>query len=562
MAHDPRRLYEGCYRRLVAQAYALTGNVDRAEKAVQSAFVRAILAARRFGHAEEPEAWLRSAALAGIYRDRRRETVSRLLRRHPEPAPPPDGPDLPVLDALRRLPPSERDAIALNGVGALPVSEIAAVSGTSLARAAQRVSRGRSSLEGAADLGGQPAGTALAVVRAAVEDTAQRPPYERLAARAKVARGRRRLGTATTVLLLVGAGLVVRVATRTEPLPVGRPVSQVLFTDRDHGFALVKPCGSGCPLRLARTVDGGKRWTPLTVPHGNARVTSAYLSVCCGNRVSVDFNGANGSGGLGQYYAVSHDSGRTWHVTARIPQFDAGRPAATHLPSGWTPVTSFDPAGPVVVATNPVDGVFRPLSHQPPLTGVDVSPPFRRGERIWVTGDDPHHRFRQKLAESVDDGDTWQVVDPPPLRRTEEVAVIYPAPDDGLYVQTKRPGDGLLRRTWRLDDLNRGVWTLLPDFGLGDAAVITTVLPDGELWLSDPTYAGWTTTDLGRRPERISLPTINGHHSKVVFAGETPDGLVYATPPPSGRKDIVFVSTDSGRHWTTRVVITKRSHVE
>jgi RNA polymerase sigma-70 factor (ECF subfamily) len=37
-----RELYEGCYRRLVGQLFAICGNLGEAEDAVQEAFVRAV----------------------------------------------------------------------------------------------------------------------------------------------------------------------------------------------------------------------------------------------------------------------------------------------------------------------------------------------------------------------------------------------------------------------------------------------------------------------------------------------------------------------------------------
>ena len=42
------RSYDGCYRRLVAQVYALTADLAEAQDAVQEAFVRALAQPRAF----------------------------------------------------------------------------------------------------------------------------------------------------------------------------------------------------------------------------------------------------------------------------------------------------------------------------------------------------------------------------------------------------------------------------------------------------------------------------------------------------------------------------------
>ncbi|WP_406065368.1 RNA polymerase sigma factor [Micromonospora sp. NBC_00860] len=81
-------LYAGCFRRLVVQLYAVTGDLTEAQEAVQEAFTRALMAPGRFAGLENPEAWLRRVAVNWARsRFRRRRMLDGLLRRiGPPPA--------------------------------------------------------------------------------------------------------------------------------------------------------------------------------------------------------------------------------------------------------------------------------------------------------------------------------------------------------------------------------------------------------------------------------------------------------------------------------------------
>ena len=142
-----RELYDGCYRRLVGQLYAVTGDLGEAQDAVQEAFVRALAAPRRFGRVDNPEAWLRVVALnVARRRLRRRAHLDRLLRRIPPevgtvPGLSPDH--VAVVAALRRLPPVQAEAIALHHLADLPVVEIAELTGVAVGTVKARLSRGR-----------------------------------------------------------------------------------------------------------------------------------------------------------------------------------------------------------------------------------------------------------------------------------------------------------------------------------------------------------------------------------------------------------------------------------
>ena len=161
MADDLRALYDGCYRRLVAQVYAVTADISEAQDAVQEAFVRALAAPRMFGRVDNPEAWLRAVAVnVARRRYRRRSHLDRLLRRTPpRPAIEPEDltPDhVALVAALRRLPAAQREAVALHHLTDLPVAEVAELTGVAVGTVKARLSRGRAKL--AELLADEPAG--------------------------------------------------------------------------------------------------------------------------------------------------------------------------------------------------------------------------------------------------------------------------------------------------------------------------------------------------------------------------------------------------------------------
>ncbi|MEU1360074.1 sigma-70 family RNA polymerase sigma factor [Micromonospora zamorensis] len=142
-------LYAGCFRRLVVQLYAVTGDLTEAQEAVQEAFTRALVSPRRFAALENPEAWLRRVAVNWARsRYRRRRVLDGLLRRiGPPPAVADHSPEhLALLAALRVLPEGQRHALALHYLVDLPVDEVAATLGVSSGTVKSRLSRGRVAL--------------------------------------------------------------------------------------------------------------------------------------------------------------------------------------------------------------------------------------------------------------------------------------------------------------------------------------------------------------------------------------------------------------------------------
>ncbi|GAA0608988.1 sigma-70 family RNA polymerase sigma factor [Kribbella sandramycini] len=147
---DLREVYEGCYRRLVSQLFAVCGSLAEAEDAVQEAFVRAIEKPSRFAQVDNPEAWLRMVALnIARSRFRRAATFHRLISRA---GPPPDtvpgvSPDhVALVTALRRLPWDQREVITLHHIVDLPTREIAAQLNIPEGTVKARLARGRARL--------------------------------------------------------------------------------------------------------------------------------------------------------------------------------------------------------------------------------------------------------------------------------------------------------------------------------------------------------------------------------------------------------------------------------
>ena len=151
IAREPdvlREVFEGSYRRLVVQLYAVTGDSAEAEDLVQDAFVRAAAAGRRFLKVENHEAWLRTAAI-NLHRNRWRKmrNFSKLRYRLERPT------DLPgleqhvvVIAALRALPAHQREVLALYYLADLPVAEVADTLGCAVGTVKSRLMRGREAL--------------------------------------------------------------------------------------------------------------------------------------------------------------------------------------------------------------------------------------------------------------------------------------------------------------------------------------------------------------------------------------------------------------------------------
>lgn len=149
-----RELYAGAYSRLVGQLYGICGDLAEAEDVVAEAFARGVARRRALQAAENPEAWLRTVAVnVARSRWRRRKVATRLtaLRAQTPPQVPASHPDLStdriaLVQALRRISPSQREAIALHYFADLPVHEVAHTLQVPVGTVKARLSRGRAAL--------------------------------------------------------------------------------------------------------------------------------------------------------------------------------------------------------------------------------------------------------------------------------------------------------------------------------------------------------------------------------------------------------------------------------
>ncbi len=130
--------------RLLVQVAALTGDLAEAHDHLQEAYVAAWQRWDRVGALDDPAAWVRRCA-----RNRAVSRWRRARRLSPMPAADVSGVDpdqQAVLDALRRLPQREREALVLSRVVGLPVAEVAAEMGCPVGTVTSLIHRGREHL--------------------------------------------------------------------------------------------------------------------------------------------------------------------------------------------------------------------------------------------------------------------------------------------------------------------------------------------------------------------------------------------------------------------------------
>jgi RNA polymerase sigma-70 factor (ECF subfamily) len=128
---------------VVRAVYLISHDRQVAEDVAQEAFTQLLVHWTKVSRYERPEAWVRRVAIRLAVRATRRDERRRVLHRDIEPTQPrgPGDPDL--IDALRRLPPQQRAAIALFYFEDRPVDEVAAILACSPATARVHLHKAR-----------------------------------------------------------------------------------------------------------------------------------------------------------------------------------------------------------------------------------------------------------------------------------------------------------------------------------------------------------------------------------------------------------------------------------
>jgi RNA polymerase sigma-70 factor (ECF subfamily) len=145
-------LYAAAYPRLVRVLTAMSGSRADAEELVQEAFVSLLPRWGRVSRYDQPEAWVRQAAVRSLISRRRRLKVavgarSALAREATSPEPSADGLDVDA--AMHRLPVDHRAVLVLHHGLGLPLDEVARELGIPVGTVKSRLSRARAAFAAA-----------------------------------------------------------------------------------------------------------------------------------------------------------------------------------------------------------------------------------------------------------------------------------------------------------------------------------------------------------------------------------------------------------------------------
>jgi RNA polymerase sigma-70 factor (ECF subfamily) len=141
--------YERTSRPLLAQLYAMCGNMSEAQDCLQEAYLRAWQRWSRVSTYEDPAGWVRHVAWRlAINRWHRARSALRAWTRHGSlPAVAEPNPDRVLLsEALRHLPVSQREALVLHYLAGMSVDQIAAEFRVPPGTIKARLARGRTQL--------------------------------------------------------------------------------------------------------------------------------------------------------------------------------------------------------------------------------------------------------------------------------------------------------------------------------------------------------------------------------------------------------------------------------
>jgi RNA polymerase sigma-70 factor (ECF subfamily) len=147
-ARGVEELYAASYVRLVGVVAAIARDRHEAEEVVQEAFVRLLRHWPKVSSYDDPEAWVRGAALR-LLSNRRRKAVNAVRAAvrlgAPVAEPPPSSLPVDLARAVAALPRQQREAVVLHRLGLGP-EEVAATLGIAVGTAKSRLSRARAAL--------------------------------------------------------------------------------------------------------------------------------------------------------------------------------------------------------------------------------------------------------------------------------------------------------------------------------------------------------------------------------------------------------------------------------
>lgn len=143
-------LYAETFGRLVWQVYAMCGDLGEAQDCVQEAFIRAWDHRRKLDRAGSPEAWVRTTArrlAVSRWRHFGRRNAGQIVG---EPATPSledvSAERLALVQALKKLPDAQREAIVLFHFADLSVDDVAREVNAPVGTVKARLARGRAAL--------------------------------------------------------------------------------------------------------------------------------------------------------------------------------------------------------------------------------------------------------------------------------------------------------------------------------------------------------------------------------------------------------------------------------
>lgn len=151
---DFNGFYAATAPRVIGYLCVVLGDMAEAEDAAHEAYARAWQRWSKIRNYDKPEAWVRTVALRVAVNSWRKAKNRLIAQRRSNHAEPRDSPDpaglsqdrLVVIEALRKIPVEQRQALVLFHMQGLSVAEIAHETGIPVGTIKARLSRGRRAL--------------------------------------------------------------------------------------------------------------------------------------------------------------------------------------------------------------------------------------------------------------------------------------------------------------------------------------------------------------------------------------------------------------------------------